>query len=508
LIDAIIALYIMSVCMIDMDAKSSLGAERKLRSARIVSRRFTTTFTTRLTLILLLLILVFTHHVPATVAFQNPGRRHHAKAIRKRSTGSCLCLLGPTTSRARILRLSDHNDEDGENDDDTSMAGIAAAAAEDRKKGLLILLTVPFAWGTFEPAVRYVYSIDPPIDTFIFSLAYYTVASVSLVAAATLASSRQQSSSQDSIDDDDNDEDGLSDNKSASAWPIQGGLELGTYLVVGNTLQVLGLKTVPADRAAFLLQLTTLFVPVLDAVFQRSFKAVTARTWAACVVALAGVGAMGLDDGGGGGSSSDSVSELSLPQRIMDVFSHPSSGDALIVAAAVAYTFHCLRLEGYAKQTSAVKLAASKACVETFLSALTVAGLVLYSQNTAAIDSSTAGQGNDDSLQAFLKTSGQDVISFVGSFDDYLSMPSSVWIPAVGAVLWTGWVTVAYTIYAQSYGQRRVQPVTANLIYTFQPVCTAIIAWLLLGESLGPAGYVGGALIGSAALIVVAPEKE
>jgi drug/metabolite transporter (DMT)-like permease len=251
-----------------------------------------------------------------------------------------------------------------------------------------------------------------------------------------------------------------------------------------------------------LLQLTTLFVPVLDAVFQRSFQAVTARTWIACVVALAGVGAMGLDDGGGSSDSVSTSSELS-PQRFLDVFSHLSSGDAFIVAAALAYTFHCLRLEGYAKKTSAVKLAASKACVETFLSALTVAGLVFYSQNTAA-DSS--GQGSEG-LEAFLKTSGQDITSFVGSFDDYLKMPSSVWIPAVGAVLWTGWVTVAYTIYAQSYGQRRVNPVTANLIYTFQPVCTAIIAWTLLGESLGPAGYVGGALIGSAALIVVAPEE-
>jgi drug/metabolite transporter (DMT)-like permease len=463
------------------------------------------------TLILLLLILVFTQHVPATIAFQNPGRRHRPAINEKASKISLArkgpsCLLGPTF-RAKIILALSLNNGDGKNDgnDDTSSITAIAAAAADRKKGLLILLTVPFAWGTFEPAVRYVYSIDPPINTFIFSLAYYTVASLSLVVAASLAGSR--SSSQDTIDDvdrDDND-DGLGDEKSASAWPIQGGLELGTYLVVGNTLQVLGLKTVPADRAAFLLQLTTLFVPVLDAVFQRSFQAVTARTWIACVVALAGVGAMGLDGGGGGGSS-DSVSasgELS-PQRFLDVFSHLSSGDAFIVAAALAYTFHCLRLEGYAKKTSAVKLAASKACVETFLSALTVAGLVLYSQNTAT-DSS--GQGNNDGLEAFLKNSGQDITSFLGSFDDYLSMPSPVWIPAVGAVLWTGWVTVAYTIYAQSYGQRRVNPVTANLIYTFQPVCTAIIAWALLGESLGPAGYVGGALIGSAALIVVAPEE-
>ena len=80
--------------------------------------------------------------------------------------------------------------------------------------------------------------------------------------------------------------------------------------------------------------------------------------------------------------------------------------------------------------------------------------------------------------------------------------------PILAAILWTGLVTVAYTIYAQSYGQRRVKPATANLIYTFQPVCTALFAWTLLGETLGPAGYIGGGLIGSAVLLEVIPVKE
>ena len=69
-------------------------------------------------------------------------------------------------------------------------------------------------------------------------------------------------------------------------------------------------------------------------------------------------------------------------------------------------------------------------------------------------------------------------------------------------------VTVAYTIYAQSYGQSRVRPATANLIYTTQPICTAIFAWFLLGESLGPAGYIGGSLIGFAVLLVTAPQVD
>ena len=71
-------------------------------------------------------------------------------------------------------------------------------------------------------------------------------------------------------------------------------------------------------------------------------------------------------------------------------------------------------------------------------------------------------------------------------------------------MLWTGLVPVAYTIAAQSYGQARVRnPVTANLIYTIQPICTAIFAYLVLREQLDLYGYIGGAVIGGAVLLVV-----
>jgi hypothetical protein len=70
---------------------------------------------------------------------------------------------------------------------------------DDKKRsGLLVLLTVPMAWGTFEPAVRYVYSVDvhPKIPAMVFSLSYYLVATIALLlanaaaaAAAMIASS-------------------------------------------------------------------------------------------------------------------------------------------------------------------------------------------------------------------------------------------------------------------------------------------------------------------------------
>eukprot|EP00977_Amphora_coffeiformis_P001802 scaffold353_cov185-Amphora_coffeaeformis.AAC.30 len=44
------------------------------------------------------------------------------------------------------------------------------------QSGFLVLVSVPFAWGTFEPAVRYVYDVAPQIPTLVFSVAYYAVA--------------------------------------------------------------------------------------------------------------------------------------------------------------------------------------------------------------------------------------------------------------------------------------------------------------------------------------------
>jgi drug/metabolite transporter (DMT)-like permease len=43
------------------------------------------------------------------------------------------------------------------------------------------------------------------------------------------------------------------------------------------------------------------------------------------------------------------------------------------------------------------------------------------------------------------------------------------------------------------------------LIYTFQPIFTALFAWLLLGETMGPAGVVGGSIIAASVYIVASP---
>jgi drug/metabolite transporter (DMT)-like permease len=337
--------------------------------------------------------------------------------------------------------------------------------------------------------VRFVYQLQPDIPPFVFSLVYYLVATSALLffASRPAALDDDVPIGGDSIPLEESDE-SLSKPTVADLLPIQGGLELGTYLFIGNGLQVVGLKTVPSDRAAFLLQLTTIFVPLVQAIFARNLLAVPTKTWIACLIALCGVGLMGLD--GAGDGSISSLSSVSLDNIEF------SQGDMFIILGALAYTFHCIRLEGYAKTTSAAKLAAAKASTETMWSALTVTTCVI-----AALTSSTDGSTLD-----VARRSGENIISYVGNFQNELQDTSAhvdQWSTLAAAVAWTGLVTVAYTIYAQSFGQSRVKPATANLIYSIQPLFTALFAWAILGETLGPAGYAGGALIGSSVLLVI-----
>jgi drug/metabolite transporter (DMT)-like permease len=230
-------------------------------------------------------------------------------------------------------------------------------------------------------------------------------------------------------------------------------------------------------------------------VIAKDLFAIRARTWGACFVALLGVAVIGLD------SQSGRIQDGSLLSSFLSSFDSLTPGDFLIVLAAFSYTFHCIRLGVFAKETSALKLAACKAATETLLSLTLVLTLVAAGQHESSIDG----------LTSYASREGSDITKFLSSFAENVSsgtLPSATLLPAAGAVLWTGLVTVAYTIYAQSFGQSRVNPTDANLIYTIQPLFTALVAWALLGETLGPAGYVGGALIGSAVYLVAIDDSS
>lgn len=105
----------------------------------------------------------------------------------------------------------------------------------DREMGLLVLLTVPVAWGTYSCTVQSLFTLEPAVPGFIFSTCYFCVA-----AAASLCVTFAQSSKAEPT--------------AAKTIPVMAGLELGLYVYLANFLHVIGLQSVPSDRAGFLIQ--------------------------------------------------------------------------------------------------------------------------------------------------------------------------------------------------------------------------------------------------------------
>ena len=253
---------------------------------------------------------------------------------------------------------------------------------------------------------------------------------------------------------------------------------------------------------AFLVQLTTIFVPLLSALTAGTLSSIPLPTWFACIAAFAGVIIMGADDKYDGGENLIVAGSSSGPHFFDDMNQlwnslQLSQGDILIVLAAVAYTMHVVRLGAYAPRTTPLKLASSKATTEAILSVLLVITLTFIGNN-------------NDSLPEFVSQTADSVSQYFTTISTAIQQDggftSSKYI--IGAILWTGWVTCAYTIYAQSFGQKRVNPTDSNLIYTTQPLFSSLFAYFLLGETLGTYGYIGASLIGGALWLVSSSESD
>ncbi len=57
-------------------------------------------------------------------------------------------------------------------------------------------------------------------------------------------------------------------------------------------------------------------------------------------------------------------------------------------------------------------------------------------------------------------------------------------------------------------GLSRVGPTSASILATVEPVVTVVLAFLVFGETLGPAQLVGGALVLSAVVVLNARRRR
>ena len=291
-------------------------------------------------------------------------------------------------------------------------------------------------------------------------------------------------------------------------------------------------------------------VPMLEAFFARDLLAIPPSTWLACALALAGIFVMGMDWPFGGAEiaptataamqtmeemssfiSEDGVTDLVSVASTVDtsapfmatadlitpdsaqVLADSStamvdsanplmdtllSGDSLIIGAAFLYALQILRISKWSAEYSPLQIMTGKTMSESFFSILFVASTTWFAKS--GMDTSSS----NGALQ-YLQNSGQQTIDFIQSITQGFSegtISSETVEHFTGACLWTGLVTTCYLVFAQSFGQQHVKASEANLIYSLQPLFTAIFAYYMLGETLQPMGYIGGALIGGGVYLV------
>ena len=71
----------------------------------------------------------------------------------------------------------------------------------------------------------------------------------------------------------------------------------------------------------------------------------------------------------------------------------------------------------------------------------------------------------------------------------------SRWREFAGVVAFTGVAMTAGAFFVMNWAQRHTSAVRAALIYALEPVAAALFSRFMIGEELGPAGWLGGGLV-------------
>lgn len=225
------------------------------------------------------------------------------------------------------------------------------------------------------------------------------------------------------------------------------GLEQAGWMFAGYAAQAVALQTTTAARSGFLLYLNVKLVPLLARVLYG--RRIAPSVWASAGLALAGTVMLTYDG------------------------SPPVVGDLWSVAAAAASAMFIVRMER-----------AAATAEPSAVSAVALAGVAGFSGLWAAVTS----------LSTAAETSGMEMIKHVATG----LLPGST--EALAGVIYLGLVTTALSNYLQTLGQKRIPAERAAVLYALDPVYGAMFAYLLLGESLGPQGIAGAALVTVAAI--------
>lgn len=208
-----------------------------------------------------------------------------------------------------------------------------------------------------------------------------------------------------------------------------------------------------ATHGAFLVQLTTLFVPVIQGL---TGVPITKKMWTAVALAMSGVFLFT--------QGSDGTGDATL------------LGDALCVASALFLGLYDLRLNKWGDKVPPVTLITNKIASQAILSSALVVAF--------------GGSEVMDYLQnvVFSGEMSTNLLAFAA-----LALGNGLLVNAGASLL-------------QVRGQNAIGPTTCQVVYATQPLVAAVLSYLFLKENIGPFGLAGGALFMSALYLAGQPD--
>ncbi len=221
---------------------------------------------------------------------------------------------------------------------------------------------------------------------------------------------------------------------------FKAGLEVGLWVTLGYITQAIGLETTEASKSAFICSLTVVVVPLIQGLLG---KKIAPTTWAACALAVFGVGLLTLQGATG-----------------------PVIGDLWSLGQPLGFGIAFMRIEHYMKQFpgKAIPLAAAQM--------VSVFGI---STVWAAVNTN------------FFQSTGD--LSILFDTPHFLSL------------LYTGLISSALAVVIESAALEYVSSEETSVIFSTEPLFAAATSAVVLGERLKPTGMLGGLAILSACLL-------
>lgn len=268
-----------------------------------------------------------------------------------------------------------------------------------RVRGIILFILISIIWGTTFPLIeKMVGSLSPSV---LIATRFAVAASVFSVNLRRL-----------------------------NALLLRDGLVLGLLLFVILATETIALKSIHANRAAFIISLSAILTPLLGLLLGRRLLL---RTFLAASLAVIGIGVMSW-----GGEA------LGI-------------GDLLMFGDAVLYAVYTLVLERVAQNHPSLSLTSVQLFVIAVLGAL----------------------WSSSELVQQLETIGKN------------------W----SVIVYLGLVATAIVIWLQTLAQRWIRSDEAALLYTLEPIFSAIFSFWLLGEQLGVSGFIGATFVLSAMIV-------